>query len=284
MKEDSYHLHDPTWCRGCGIYGIFAALKNAAASLQISPERMVIVTGIGCHGRLNNYFNAYGFHGLHGRALPVAAGIKLANSSLNILVVSGDGDAYSIGVGHFIHANRRNVNMTCIIVNNCVYGLTQGQTSPTSQQGYVSVSSPFGAKEIPLDGARLAIVSGGTFVARGFSGIPKHLTALLIEGIAHNGFSLIEVLSPCVTHNKINTNKWFKENIVNLDDDTKYSSRNRKTALEVLSDQRKIPIGLLYHEERPSFDDLSLPSDKPIAMSTLDVDEKKLDAIMKNFE
>jgi 2-oxoglutarate ferredoxin oxidoreductase subunit beta len=245
---------------------------------------MVIVTGIGCHGRLNNYFNAYGFHGLHGRALPVAAGVKLANSNLDVLVVSGDGDAYSIGVGHFIHANRRNVNMTCIVVENRIYGLTQGQSSPTSQRGFVSVSSPFGSKETPLDGPRLAIVSGGTFIARGFSGIPKHLTALFIEGMTHDGFSLIEVLSPCVTHNKVNTNKWFKENIVNMDDDSNYSAKNRKKALEVLSDSRKIPIGLLYHEERPSFDDLSLPSDTPIALTDLAIDEKRLDAIMKDFE
>lgn len=284
MKADSHHLHDPTWCRGCGIYGIFDSLKRAALALQIPPERMVIVTGIGCHGRINNYFNAYGFHGLHGRALPVAAGIKLANSSLTVLAVSGDGDAYSIGLGHFIHANRRNVNMTCIVVDNRVYGLTQGQTSPTSPKGYVSVSSPFGSKETPLDGPRLAVVSGGTFIARGFSGDPKHLTALVIEGVTHNGFSLIEVLSPCVTHNKINTYKWFKKNIVNLDDETNYSAKKKSSALEALSDQGKIPIGLIYHEERPSFDDLSLPGETPIALTGLDVDEKKLGAIMKSFE
>ncbi len=284
MKEDSYHLHDPTWCRGCGLYGVFAALKKTAASLQIPPERLVIVTGIGCHGRLNNYFNAYGFHGLHGRALPVAAGIKLANSNLTVLAVSGDGDAYSIGLGHFIHANRRNVNLTCIVVDNRIYGLTQGQTSPTSQQGFVSVSSPFGSKETPLDGPRLAIVSGGTFVARGFAGIPEQLVVLVNEGITHNGFALIEVLSPCVTHNKINTYKWFKENVVNLDDDTNYSAKNREEVLEALSDQKKIPIGLLYREERPSFDDLSLPSETSIALTALDIDEEKLDAIMKDFE
>ena len=284
MKEDSYHLQDPTWCRGCGLFGVFASLKKAVASLQIQPERLVIVTGIGCHGRLNNYFNAYGFHGLHGRSLPLAEGIKLANSGLTVLAVSGDGDAYSIGAGHYIHANRRNVNMTCIVVNNQVYGLTQGQTSPTSQQGYVSVSSPFGSKEIPLDGPRLAIASGGTFVARGFAGNPQHLTELITKGITHKGFSTIEVLSPCVTHNKINTYKWYKDNIVNLDDDTDYSAKNKNKVLKVLSEQNKIPLGLIYHEERPSFDDLSLPSETPIAMAPLDIDEKKLDAIMKEFE
>lgn len=284
MKEDNYHLSDPTWCPGCGIYGIFAALKMAAASLQIPPEMLVIVTGIGCHGRLNNYFNAYGFHGLHGRALPVAAGVKLANSNLTVLTVSGDGDAYSIGIGHFIHANRRNVDMTCIVVNNQIYGLTQGQTSPTSQKGFVSISSPFGSKETPLDGPRLAIASGGTFVARAFSGFPKQVAALVVEGMKHKGFSTIEVLSPCVTHNKINTYQWFKDNIVNLDDDTSYSPNNKQGALAVLSSESKIPIGLLYREERPSFDELSLPSDTPIAQTALDVDGKKLDAIMKDFE
>jgi len=284
MTEDSYHLHDPTWCRGCGLFGIFSALRKAAASLQIASERLVIVTGIGCHGRLNNYFNAYGFHGLHGRSLPVAEGIKLANAELTVLTVCGDGDAYSIGAGHFIHANRRNVDMTCIVVNNQVYGLTQGQTSPTSQQGYVSVSSPFGSKEVPLDGPLLAILSGGTFVARGFAGSPQQLTELIIKGINHRGFSMIEVLSPCVTHNKINTYKWYKDNIVNLNKDTGYSASNKENALKVLSAQKKIPLGLLYYEERPSFNDLSLPSKTPIAMASLDVDEKKLDAIMKEFE
>jgi 2-oxoglutarate ferredoxin oxidoreductase subunit beta len=201
-----------------------------------------------------------------------------------VLAVSGDGDAYSIGAGHFIHANRRNVNMTCIVVNNQVYALTQGQTSPTSQQGYVSVSSPHGSKEIPLDGPRMAIVSGGTFVARGFAGIPQQLTELIIKGITHIGFSTIEVLSPCVTHNKINTYKWYKDNIINLNDDANYDAKNKDKVLKVLSGQKKIPLGLLYHEERPSFDDLSLPSETPIAMAPLDVDEKKLDAIMKEFE
>ncbi len=284
MKEDKYHLNDPTWCRGCGIYGLFAALKQAAVSLQIPPEQVVIVTGIGCHGRLNNYFNSYGFHGLHGRALPVATGIRLSNSSLTVLAVSGDGDAYSIGIGHFIHACRRNVNITCIVVNNRVYGLTQGQTSPTSQKGYVSVSSPFGSKEMPLDGPLLAIISGATFVARGFSGDPKHLTSLITKGITHNGFSLIEVLSPCVTHNKINNTKWFKENVVYMDDSTHYRAEDRTTALEALMDKSKIPIGLLYRKEQPSFDDLSLPSDRPIGLLELDVDAKKLKALMEDFE
>lgn len=284
MKEVQYHLHDPTWCRGCGIYGLFAALKQASASLQIPPEQVVIVTGIGCHGRLNNYFRAYGFHGLHGRAIPVATGIRLSNPSLTVLVVSGDGDAYSIGLNHFIHASRKNVNITCIVVNNCVYGLTQGQTSPTSHKGFVSVSSPFGSKETPLDGPQLAIVAGGTFVARGFAGDPKHLSSLIARGLTHNGFSLVEVLSPCVTHNKFNTYNWFKENIVNLDHDPQYNPENRTRALEALMNMSQIPVGLLYRQEQPSFDDLILPGDRPIGLLELDVDVKKLEALMKDFE
>ena len=138
LKLQDYHLQDPTWCHGCGLYGLFSALKKAAFSLKINPEKMSIISGIGCHGRLNNYFNAYGFHSLHGRALPIAQGVKLANTRLSVVAVSGDGDAYSIGLGHFIHSLRRNVDMTYIVVNNRIYGLTQGQTSPTSREKFVS--------------------------------------------------------------------------------------------------------------------------------------------------
>ena len=146
--------------------------------MQMNPEEMVVVTGIGCHGRLNNYFRAYGFHALHGRALPLAQGIKLANKKLSVITVGGDGDAYSIGLGHFIHAVRRNVDLIYIVVNNMIYGLTQGQTSPTSAKGFISVSTPFGSIESPLSGMHLALVSGGTFIARGFSGAPKQLARL----------------------------------------------------------------------------------------------------------
>jgi 2-oxoglutarate ferredoxin oxidoreductase subunit beta len=284
MSENKYHLDDPTWCRGCGLYAVFASLKNVAASLDLAPEMMAVVTGIGCHGRFNNYFNAYGFHGLHGRALPVATGIKLANTELSVVVISGDGDAYSIGLGHFIHSVRRNVKLTHIVVNNSVYGLTQGQTSPTSRQGYVSISSPRGSKEMPLEGPLLALASGANFVARGFSGNPKQLMSLLKSAMKHNGYSLVEVLSPCVTHNKVNTYKWFQSNIHDLDGDPDYDVRDRSRAIASFSGRAKLPVGLIFKGKGPSFNDLALPSQTPIVFSDLRVEAKKLNKLLDNFE
>lgn len=283
MKEKDYHLQDPTWCLGCGIYGVFSSLKAAALSLNMKPEEMVIVTGIGCHGRLNNYFKAYGFHSLHGRTLPVATGIKLANVRLSVIIVSGDGDAYSIGLSHFINAVRRNVNLTCIIVNNRIYALTQGQTSPTSQFGFVSNSTPQGSKELPLDGPRLAFASGGTFLARGFAGAPKQLSRLLEQGIRHRGFSLIDVLSPCVTHNKINTYDWYRDHTYDIGQKQGYDPGNKDLAWQVLEEEEKMALGLLYEEERPSYEELVLPNEKPLLQSQMAIDRKEWKRILKKF-
>jgi len=284
-KEADFHLSDPTWCGGCGLFGIFAALKKAAVSLDLDPEELVIVTGIGCHGRLNNYFKSYGFHALHGRILPLASGIKLSNPSLPVIGISGDGDAYSIGLGHFIHALRRNISLTYLVVDNRLFALTQGQTSPTSDMGYVSVSAPYGTKEFPLDGPRLALASGGTFIARGFSGDPKQLASLIEKGIIHKGFSFIEVLSPCVTHNKIITSQWFRENIARVEEDPKYDPKNRTQAWKKLSSKGKIPVGLIYVENKPSYEDLILPDkERPVVFNDLSLDIEKFEKIMEKFQ
>jgi 2-oxoglutarate ferredoxin oxidoreductase subunit beta len=286
MKKDKdYHLNDPTWCKGCGIYGIFTALKKVAAKLGQEPEQLVIVTGIGCHGRLNNYFRSYGFHALHGRTLPVASGVKLSNPDLSVVGISGDGDAYSIGLGHFIHSLRRNINITYLVVDNRIYALTQGQTSPTSETGFVSVSTPYGSKELNLDGPQLALASGGSFIARGFSGDPKQLSTLIEKGMKHKGFALVEVLSPCVTHNKVNTYQWFKKNIYSLDDDSNYNPRNKMKAWKKLSTEEKIPVGLIYTEKRPSYEDLVFGKEaNPIVSDDLGVDVSRLEKIMEKFK
>ncbi len=284
-KETDFHLSDPTWCGGCGLFGIFAALKKAAVSLDLDPEELVIVTGIGCHGRLNNYFKSYGFHALHGRTLPLASGVKLSNPFLPVIGISGDGDAYSIGLGHFIHALRRNINLTYLVVDNRLYALTQGQTSPTSDVGYVSVSAPYGTKEFPLDGPRLALASGGTFIARGFSGDPKQLASLIEKGMTHKGFSFIEVLSPCVTHNKVITTQWFRENIARVDEDPKYDPKNRTMAWKKMSSKGKIPVGLIYLEDKPSYEDLVLPDkERPVVFNNLSLDVEKIEKIMKKYQ
>ena len=259
-------------------------MKKTAAALNLQPKDVVVVSGIGCHGRLNNYFRAYGFHALHGRALPLATGIKLANPRLNVVVISGDGDAYSIGLGHFIHAVRRNIDLTCIVVNNMIYALTQGQTSPTSRMGFTSVSTPFGSKEPPLDGPQLALVSEGTFIARGYSGAPRMLAALIEQGIQHRGFALIEVLSPCVTHNKINTYAWFKKHTFKIEDEEGYDSHNREAAWKLLGRKEKFALGLVYREEKPSYDDLVLSGKRPLVQVPLEIDFRKVRMILKKFE
>lgn len=284
-KKLDYHLEDPTWCNGCGIYAILDALKSTAVSLKIEPEQLVIVTGIGCHGRLNNYFKAYGFHSLHGRVLPVATGIKLSNPELHVVAVSGDGDAYSIGMGHFIHSLRRNISITYLVVDNRIYALTQGQTSPTSRLGFVSNSSPYGSKEYPLDGPQLALAAGGTYIARGYSGEPSRLAALIKGGMSHKGFALIDVLSPCVTQNKVNTYTWFKKNIYYLEEDSSFNPRDKRKAWEKVSANGKIPVGLIYQEEKPSFEELVLPArEKPLVFNDLKISIKKFNRILEKFK
>jgi 2-oxoglutarate ferredoxin oxidoreductase subunit beta len=283
-SKESYHLTAPTWCRGCGLFGVFDALKRAAAGLDLDPASTVIVTGIGCHGRLNNYFYSYGFHGLHGRPLPVAIGAKLANPKLQVVAVSGDGDAYSIGLGHFVHALRKNVNLTYIVVDNRIYALTQGQASPTTDFGMVTISTPFGSKDFPIDGSSLALAAGGTFIARGFSGRVPQLAALFEKGIQHRGFALIDVLSPCVTHNKVNTYEWYRNHLLNVEDNSDYNPRDKASAWRVLNAPEKLAVGLLYEEDKPTLEDLVLPvKDQPIALAKLAVDPPKLEKIMEKF-
>jgi 2-oxoglutarate ferredoxin oxidoreductase subunit beta len=282
--KQSYHRLDPTWCRGCGLFGVFEALKRAAAALALEPEDLVIVTGIGCHGRLNNYFQAYGFHGLHGRAMPVATGIKLVNPGLQVVAVSGDGDAYSIGLGHFLHALRKNVGLTYIVVDNRIYALTEGQASPTTDFGMVTLSTPLGSKDFPIDGPSLALAAGGTFIARGFSGNVAHLASLIERGMKHDGFALVDILSPCVTHNKVNSYDWYKKHIFHVEDVPGYSPKDKAKAWEVLNSPEKIAIGLIYEEAKSSFEELVLPArGKPISSLDLGADAPRLAKIMDRF-
>lgn len=282
-KQD-YQVGKPTWCRGCGLFGILEALKRAAAALNLEPENMVMVTGIGCHGRMNSYFRAYGFHGLHGRVLPVASGIKLANPGLTVLGVSGDGDAYSIGMGHFIHTLRKNIGLTLVVVDNRIYGLTQGQTSPTSGLGFPSISTPFGSKEYPLDGLKLALASGGTFISRGFSGEVGHLAGLMEKAMSHRGFSLVEVLSPCVTQNAVNTYNWFRSRLLNVEEEPGYDPSDPAKAWSLLNREDRLPVGLVFRQEKASYEEMALEGfDLPLAAADLRPDMARLEKIMEKF-
>lgn len=246
--EDQQELtaHDPSWCPGCGDFSIWIAIKKAIVALGIDPEKVVIVYGVGCAGNMSNTINVYGFHGLHGRPVPVATGTKLANHGLTVIAISGDGDAYGEGLGHMIHAMRGNHDITYIVHNNQTYGLTTGQTSPTSDHGAHSKTTPDGAIEDPVNPIAIALDAGATYVARGFSGDNPQLTQLLINAIKHRGFSFVDVFQPCVTFNQVNTYKWFFDKVYKLED-KKHDTTDKSNAWLRANDLTEgFPTGLFY--------------------------------------
>lgn len=238
---------DPDWCPGCGDFGVLAAVQKALVDLQIPNHEVVVVSGIGCSSNLPGFINTYGMHTLHGRSLPVATGVKLANHGLTVLVTGGDGDGFGIGCGHFVHTMRRNMDLLYIVMDNQIYGLTTGQTSPTSRKGMKTKSMPYGSIESPLNPISLALSAGATFVGRGFSGEQKHLTELIKQGIQHKGFSFLDVFSPCVTYNHDNTFPWFRQRVKKLEDDAAYDSADWSSAMEKsLLWGDEIPIGKFF--------------------------------------
>lgn len=274
-----------TWCPGCGDYTVLAALQNAAANLGLEPENVVLVSGIGCSGKISQHFGSYGFHSLHGRSLPVATGVKLTNHDLTVIAAGGDGDGYGIGIGHFIHTLRRNMDLTYIVMDNHIYGLTTGQTSPTSQRGFKSKTSPEGSAEEPIRPVQSAIMNGASFVAQAFSGDLKQMTRIFEEAIRHKGFSLINTFSPCVTFNKINTYDWFKEHIYNLDEVNEYDSTDKFGALKVLEDHESIVTGVIYQEERPAYHEVMIGATTTPAiqldLSILSEEQEQLKALFR---
>jgi 2-oxoglutarate ferredoxin oxidoreductase subunit beta len=253
------------WCPGCGDYGVLSALKQAMAELGKQPKDVAFISGIGCSGKISGYLHSYAFHGVHGRALPVATAVKLANRDLTVIAAGGDGDGYAIGAGHFVHAVRRNTDMTYIVMDNQTYGLTKGQSSPTSATGYVASVSPDGNPDTPLNGLALALAAGATFIARGFSAQPKQMVAMIKAAVEHRGFAIVEVMSPCVTYNKINTYAWFKENTEDGTLRDGYAPNDRLAAFEALTTDGKIPLGIIYKEDRPTFEDRTELPEMPIA-------------------
>ena len=238
---------DPDWCPGCGDFGVLAAVQKALVELQIPNHHVVTISGIGCSSNFPGFINTYGMHTLHGRALAVATGVKLANHDLTVLVTGGDGDGFGIGGNHFMHSMRRNIDLLYIVMDNQIYGLTTGQTSPTSRLGMKTKSMPFGNIEAPVKPISLALVAGATFVARGFSAEQKHLTELIEQGIRHKGFSFLDVFSPCVTYNHDNTYQWFRPRVKKLEDDRAYDSTDWMAAMgKSLLWGDEIPIGKFF--------------------------------------
>ena len=248
----------PDWCPGCGDFGVLNGMFQACADLGLEPARVMVVSGIGCSSNLPGFFRSYGVHSLHGRALPFATGAKLANTSMTVIATGGDGDGYGIGLNHFIQAMRRNIDVTYIVMNNEIYGLTTGQVSPTSETGMKTKTTPLGNLEGMLNPLALALASGCGFVARGFSGQPKHLTNLYKQGIEHKGFSLIDVFSPCVTFNKVNTYPWFRERVYKVEESDHDPTSFHGAMDRALEWGERIPIGLIYRnpDPRPSIDAL----------------------------
>lgn len=271
-----------TWCSGCGNFAIFQALKNAFEKLLLKPEDILVVYGIGCHGHMVNYLKTYGFEGLHGRALPLATGAKIANKDLIVIAVVGDGDQLGEGGNHLIHAARRNIDITCILHNNQLYALTVGQASPTSDKGMKTRTTPEGVFEEPLFPLPLAISAGATFVARSFSGDINHLTEMIITGIKHRGFSFIDVLQPCVTLNYLNTYSWFYQRVYKLDHKNHLVGDKIEALKKSFEFGEKIPLGIFYQETRPTFED-NLPQLKKKILVKESIEGIKIDHLLSEF-
>ncbi|MEF3254615.1 MAG: 2-oxoacid:ferredoxin oxidoreductase subunit beta [Deferribacterales bacterium] len=240
----------PNWCPGCGNFAIWNAIKGAVAELEINGKDIVNVSGIGCSGKMLNYLRTYGFHTLHGRTMPVATGVKLANHKLTVIVNGGDGDGYGMGIGHLIHAIRRNLDITYLIHNNHVYGLTTGQASPTADKGLKTKSTPHGVIDEPLNGLLLALSAGATFIARGYSGELEFLKEIIKEGILHKGFSLIEILQPCVTFGKSYNYEYYDNKVYRLG--SEHERSDYMSALNILMEQEKLATGVIYKIEKPT--------------------------------
>lgn len=246
----------PNWCPACGDFNILFGLKNALAGLDIAPEKTVLVSGIGCGSKLPHFIKGiYGFEGLHGRSLPVATGIKLANKDLTVIITIGDGDCYGIGGNHLLHTMRRNLDITLIVENNAVYGLTKGQYSPTSRKGFKSPTSPRGAIEEPLNPVAMGINTGASFVARGYAYDVKHLQWLIEEAIKHKGFSIVDVLQPCSTYNKVLTIPWYNEVLYKLEEEGHDPSDQKAATRKSEEWGERVPIGLFFKADRSTYDE-----------------------------
>ena len=257
MQDYAKGAERPTWCPGCGDFSILGAIKMALVQIKLPPHEVLMVSGIGCGSKLPHYLRVNEYDSLHGRALPVATGAKLANHALKVIAVSGDGDGLGIGGNHLIHSMRRNPDITHVIENNQTYGLTKGQYSPTSEWGYMTSTSPEGCIELAVNTAMVGLAMGATFIGRTSAGDVKHMTWVLAEAIKHHGYSIVDVLQPCVTFNKVNTYEWYKARAYKVNDDPSYDSSNRDQVWQKAKEWgERIPIGVIYQEKgRPTYED-----------------------------
>jgi 2-oxoglutarate ferredoxin oxidoreductase subunit beta len=255
MSETIFDKHniDIAWCPGCGNFRILDAIKRALAELSILPQNLVVVSGIGQAPKTPQYFQTNMFNGLHGRALPVATAVKATNRSLTVIAQGGDGDMYGEGGNHFLHTIRRNPDVTHLVHDNMVYGLTKGQAAPTSQRGFITAINPEGVIADPINPVALAISQNASFVARAFGSDVDQLVGILKAAITHKGYALVDIFQPCVTYNKVNTFKWYQDNSYYLD--SSYDPTDRMAAIERAFDTKRYALGILYRTDRPVFED-----------------------------
>jgi len=270
------------WCPGCGNFAIIQALRKALVDLEIEPHQILFVSGIGQAAKLPHYTHGNVFNGLHGRTLPAATGAKIANHELIVVGIDGDGGAYGEGIGHLLATMRRNINMTYMVHNNQVYGLTKGQASPTSDLGFVTKTTPLGASQ-PVNPLALALASDASFLARCFAGDIEHLSTLLKMGIEHRGFALIDILQPCVSFNHKNTYQWYRERVYKVEDESGYDPTDKIAAFARAQEWGdRIPIGLIYRKERPVYEE-QLPALKEMTLVKQKIDPLQFEALLDEF-
>jgi 2-oxoglutarate ferredoxin oxidoreductase subunit beta len=252
----SFSTYETAWCPGCGNFSILSCLKKALEELGKDPHEVLMAAGIGQAAKTPQYISANTFCGLHGRSLPAATAAKIANEGLTVVVNTGDGDSYGEGGNHFIHAIRRNVNIAHFVHDNQIYGLTKGQSSPTTATGQLTNAQVDGNLNQPLNPVLMAIAAGAGFVARSFSGDPNHLIAMMKEAISHKGYALVDIFQPCVSFNKVNTFSWYKDRVYHLEEDYDPSDK-AKAIIRSMEFGDRIPMGILYREDRPDYHDMN---------------------------
>ena len=284
MKPEQFDIKDAdiAWCPGCGNFSILSNLKQVLSELEVDPLELVVVSGIGKAGKLPHFLRSHSYNSLHGRSLSPATAIKAVNKDLKVIVTTGDGDMYGEGGNHFIHTIRRNPNITCIVHDNMVYGLTKGQASPTTQMGMKTSYQVGGVSEEPFNPLTVAIVLDASFVARTFSGDTEHMKNTLKAAINHEGFSLVDVFQPCVSFNKINTYQWFKENTYHLEDS--HDPFNKDEALKRAAEKDKYPLGIFYkNNDKKTFEEtLNVYTDNDLPLYEIPVDMKKLSDLIES--
>lgn len=278
---EDYGTYETAWCPGCGNFAIVEAVKKALVASALEPHQVLFVSGIGQAAKAPHYLNANVFNGLHGRSLPAATGARLANPDLKVIVQSGDGCNYGEGGNHFLAAIRRNVDITMLVHDNLVYGLTKGQASPTSEDGFVTKAQPHGPTAEPFNPIAVAVAMGASFVARGFSGEVDHLAGLIEQALAWRGFALVDILQPCVSFNKVNTFAWFKKRCYKLPGDYDATDFDAATAAAYEWGER-IPLGVIYRREKDSYEE-RFPAAAAGPLAGREVDRAALAKVLRKY-